>query len=229
MDDLCGTGERSEKRNHRLHHHRAHLIRDSGKHDERFLPLAEMHAGGGTERIRDDRCRAREERLLLCGRTPGHVPPLQKRLDMRPDNRVAHQIRLKEPADGLLGDVIVRGAESACDDHRIAAPPGTLECAEDLLCGVAHRGHPSHADADPIELLRDEGLVGIDDLADQQLVADGDDLGRHLILPPRHQGTKMRRREDRRGTKVFRVVAAKLLLTPRPLGVLVPWWFAFMG
>ena len=88
---------------------------------------------------------------------------------------IGDEIGPEEPAEDLLGDVIVGGSEAARDQDDIVVAHALGEGGKDLVGAVTDREHPAHRDADAVEVLGDRGGVGVHHLADEELIADGDD------------------------------------------------------
>ena len=68
------------------------------------------------------------------------------------------------------------GPEAAAHDHGVGPRQRGAQPVDDAGVVVAHLGLEEAVDAAGGELLADPGRVGVDDLAEQQLGADGDDV-----------------------------------------------------
>ena len=81
--------------------------------------------------------------------------------------------------DCFAGDVVVGGTAAAAQHNGIGSgerQPDGLDHSTEV---VAHLDLVGGLDTGQSELLADEGRVGIDDLAEQQFRADGDDFTPH--------------------------------------------------
>src|SRR5439155_26812334 len=92
---------------------------------------------------------------------------------------VERQLDPRRLSGDLLREVVHGGAEAAVDDDGVGALPRQLERAQQALAVVADRRFPCEREPDVLEPLADEGEVGVDDLAGQDLVAGADDLDAH--------------------------------------------------
>jgi hypothetical protein len=81
--------------------------------------------------------------------------------------------------DHVAGDVVLRRAQAAAADHRLAPLQRLADAELDALEVVADLDLKVGVDARKRELLADPGRVGIDDLAEQKLGSDGDDFAAH--------------------------------------------------
>ena len=86
------------------------------------------------------------------------------------------QLAPEDLRHGVAGQIVRRRPEPTGRDHRARAVQRFADRRDDRVHGVAHRG-PS-GDRNPLlrQLPRDECAVGVDGKAEQQLVADGDEL-----------------------------------------------------
>ena len=55
------------------------------------------------------------------------------------------------------------------------------ECFEDCVLPVSHGGHVTYNDPRLIQTLGDESLIGVDNLPDEQFIANGNNLGGHHV------------------------------------------------
>ena len=93
------------------------------------------------------------------------------------------------PGDDLAGDVVLGGSQPAAADHRVAAFQGLAQRGFHAREVVADLDLEVRVDTGQGQLLTDPGRVGIDDLAEQQLGADGDDFAAHAGLPMLEPGS----------------------------------------
>ena len=81
--------------------------------------------------------------------------------------------------DRLAGQVVVRRAEASAHDHRIGRVQGAAQDSHDPTKVVADLHLQQRVDSIGSEVLADPRAVGVDDLPEQQLGADGDDVTAH--------------------------------------------------
>ena len=96
--------------------------------------------------------------------------------DVGPHRLVELERHPVELGDGLLAHVVAGGAESAGGDHGPGPPQGVGDPVRDLLGAVGHRAPANDLHAYRGEGARDLGAVGVEGMAEQELVADGDEL-----------------------------------------------------
>ena len=77
-------------------------------------------------------------------------------------------------AQGVFGDVVFGGTESAGEEHDVGALLRLSEGGTDLFGVVVNGGDLTDYVAPFVEACRHPGAVGVDDLADEEFVADGD-------------------------------------------------------
>ena len=96
------------------------------------------------------------------------------------DPFVAHQFAAEQLGERTFGDVVLRGTEAAGEDRHVAAVHGAAERGDDGVAVVADP-IPFSATTMPrrVEVAGDGCGVGVDDLSDEDFVADGDDRGFH--------------------------------------------------
>ena len=160
--------------------HRAALQRRAGQHDDEAAVRLKGAAGRGAPVVHEDGAALRQHDLLEV--VFGHVgvalfiKPAQARLLFL----VEDELLAEGGGDGLLREIVARGAEAARGDDHVGA---LLRAADDLLepAGiVAHDGLPEDVDAELAQQARNVGGVGVDRLAEQQLGADGDNFSIHI-------------------------------------------------
>ncbi len=106
-----------------------------------------------------------------------------------PDQRRTHHF-----GDRLARDVVLGRAEATAEDRGIAPLECQPDAGDDPPEIVADLGLEMRIDPGQSQLLADPGRVAIDDLAEQQLGADGDDLAAHGgSQPPNLRLASMRR------------------------------------
>ena len=117
----------------------------------------------------------------LPGVALGHLPTTRPeegpdRLDhlLVPPKRHVHHL-----GDRLACDVVLGRPEAAAHDDGVAASQRRAQGEHDALPVVADLGLEVRVDADHRQVLTDPRRVRVDDLAEEQLGADGDDFTPH--------------------------------------------------
>src|SRR5204863_5644580 len=88
-----------------------------------------------------------------------------------------------DAGDHVAGDVVLGGAQPAAADHGVAALQRLADAGLDAREVVADLDLEVGVDAGQRQLLADPGRVAVDDDAEQQLGADGDNLTAHCAPP----------------------------------------------
>ena len=147
------------------------------------------------DRADEARCRAghlRDDRRALAARRPaggcsrasggrGHRRSVRMRSTIASSRSSGHA---HDVGDDVARDVVLRRAEPAADDHRVAALDRLRDDRFDAVPVVADLRLEVGVDAHERELLTDPRRVGVDDLPEQQLGTDRDDFAPHADLPP---------------------------------------------
>jgi hypothetical protein len=125
-----------------------------------------------------------------------HLPPARGEQGADPlgDLGPAHQRHAHDLGDCFARDVVLGRSESAAQDHRIAALECLADAGDDAPEVVADFGLEMRIDAGQGQLAADPGGVGIDDLAEQQLGADGDDFAAHVHSLNQQRARRARQR-----------------------------------
>src|SRR5687767_8562461 len=89
-----------------------------------------------------------------------------------------------EVGDNGLGKIIASGSEAAGRNDGAGSSKRIRDGGADGFDVVAYRGSARHAQAGRGKLLAEEGCVGIESLAEQQLIANGHDLDHQRASPP---------------------------------------------
>jgi len=165
-------------------HHLVHLV---GHARHRVDDLAADRADETRRRaghLGDRRGADRDVGLALVVLRHGPAARLEHGADALDDRRVAHQRDTHDVGQHFAGDVVLGGAEPAAADHRV----GPFQRLDDRLAHaaevVADLDLEMRVDAAQGELLADPCRIGVDDLAEQQLGADGNDVATHEAPPP---------------------------------------------
>ena len=174
---------------HVLGDHLGHLVGHAGDrvdhllHAVRRIDLA-LQPGRGADRVRDDVAALRHVGLaeVVLGERPAAAA--EDGADLLDQLLTPLELDPHDLGDGLAGHVVGRRAEPTAHDHRV----GTIEQLADALHHavevVAHLAVLVRVDADGGELLADPRAVRVDDLAEQQLGADGEDVTPHVVPCP---------------------------------------------
>ena len=135
-------------------------------------------AGCGAHRIVEYGTAIRQLRLLEVVGGHLHVDVfLEKDFQVVKNVLVQYQGLAEGFADSLLGQVVIGGAQAAGGDDDVGPLPGDVQSVFQALGVVAHDGVPEDVDADGGQGLGDVPGVGVDDVAEEQLRAHGDDFG----------------------------------------------------
>ena len=142
--------------------------------------------------LRDDR-RALGD-VGLAQVAVGHVTAtrVEHPRDHLDDRLVAHEPHVHDLGDRLACDIVLGRAEAAAHDDGVTARQRGANGEHDALVVVADLGLEERVDARQRETLADPRRVGVDDLAEEQLGADGDDLTSHGRHASRRAGTARR-------------------------------------
>ena len=99
------------------------------------------------------------------------------------DGVVLDQLDTHHRGDRLAGQVVVGRAEAAAHDHGVGVGQRAAQHRLDATQVVADLHLQQRVDAVGSEVLAEPRAVGVDDLPEQQLGADGDDVTAHLQSP----------------------------------------------
>ena len=83
----------------------------------------------------------------------------------------------KNSCHRFLGEIVIRGAEAARHDHKIAARERSRHILTKACGVIPHHCLTVNADAESGKATGKIGRIGIHDIADQKLGADAKDLG----------------------------------------------------
>ena len=175
-DDLSGEGP--EIRLHTPAEHGLTLMGRTGQHQHMDAAGLEGAAGGGAHRVVEYGAALRQLRLLDVVLRHGHVEGgLIKGPDVRQNVRMEHQLLPEGLTDGLLGQVVIGGAQAAGGEDDVRPAAGDVQRLAQPLGVVPHHGVPEDVDAQGGQALGEHLGVGVGDVAQQDLRAHGDDLG----------------------------------------------------
>lgn len=177
MDDGRKLEPLAQLRDHFLLHQAFHLMRNSWQGDIDPAVFLEPHPGGGSQRI--EQCGSVFRYFRLSAVQFGHFSSTGPKdaFDIRQGRAIQTHTRLEEFGKGLFGDIVFGRTKTTGDQDDARPLPGLVERLEDVLLVIADRSDLFDPDPDLVQSLTDPGTVGVDDLPDQELVADGDDFG----------------------------------------------------
>jgi hypothetical protein len=165
--------------------HVGHLVGDAGHGVDHLVADRADEARRGAARLGDDR---RPRRYVGLARVVGrHLAPacLEEGGDGRHHLLVALEGHVHDLGDGVARDVVLGGPEAPADDHAVGARQRGAQRAHDPGVIVADGLVEVRVHARRGHLLAEPHRVGVGDLAEQQLRADGDDLDPHAARPCR--------------------------------------------
>ena len=175
-DDL--VGQRPEVGDHMALQHGQHLEGRTGQHQHMDAVGFKSAAGSGAHGIVEYSAALRQFRLLDV--VLWHLPvgvPLKKGPDAIQNVLVEHQRLAEGLADGLLRQVIIGGPQAAGGDDDVRPLPGNVQSLLQPLGVISYHGVPEDIDSHGGKGLGDVSGIGVDDVAEEQLRAHGDQLG----------------------------------------------------
>ena len=167
--------------------HGHHLVGRAGEHQHMDAVGFEGTAGGGAHGIVEHHAPLREHSLLAVVVRHGGVKVFFVEVrDVREDLRVEHQRLAAGGADGLLGEVVVGGAQAAGGDEDVRPVPGGVHRLAQASGVVSHHCVPEDVDTQGTEALGEHLGIGVGDVAQEQLSAYGNDFSSvcHDKRPP---------------------------------------------
>ena len=171
-----------ETRHHLVLHQVLHLVGHPGQRDDDTPLRFEPHAGSCTVGVVQDGAAGRHLGLRTIQGIERDSASREQLLDMRSHRFVVAHRAMKELGEGLLRDVVLRRAETAGEDHDLRLLHGASNRGSDLIGPIADRTLLAHDNSCRVEVLGDGYGVGIDDLSDQDLVADGNNGCLHGVV-----------------------------------------------
>ena len=157
--------------------HGEHLEGRAGQHQNMDAVRFKGAAGSGAHRIVEHGAAHRQFCLLAVVLRHFDVGVVFEIIADGLQNILVENQRLAEGlADGLLGHVIVSGTQTAGGDDDIGPLAGDLQCILQTLGVVTHHGVPEYVHTHSGQGLREIPRIGVDDVAQQQFGADGDDF-----------------------------------------------------
>lgn len=156
---------------------------DAWHRDEHFAGIGglEPHDGGCPDAVADDAAACRDE-----GLSGGEAVELQSAFAEDIDDVGGHvgvfaECAAEYFAEGLLGDVVACGAESSSGQDNVGATEGFGDCATDFRGRVGDDGHVGDFPTFGVHCAREEAAVGVDDLSDEEFVADDNNRDFHSL------------------------------------------------
>ena len=143
----------------------------------RFALLSEAvegHARGCTQSVGDYGAVVRNQGLGAVGVDHRDAACTQNPLDM--SHLLAGfliALRSGKLPEGILCDIVFRRSQTAGYDDDVGIVEAAGQFADNPAAVVSDRGHILDLDAEQVEFTGDMGRVRIDDLADENLIADG--------------------------------------------------------
>ena len=163
--------------------HLLHLVGHAGHGVDDPIAHRADQPGRGAARLGDHRRPVGHHRLAKVAFGHRSAPGCEHVSDRLGHRLVGAKLDPHHLGDRLTGDVVVGGAEPAAHDHRVGLFEGPPQRSHDAVEVVTDLPLGQRVDAVGGELLPDPRRVGVDDLAEQQLGADGDDVTSHGRSP----------------------------------------------
>jgi hypothetical protein len=140
--------------------------------------VLEVEAGGGAVGICEDGGALRDLGLAAIARGHLKTAPGESGLDEGPNVRVLDEREAEEPGGYLAGDVVSGGAEATGDDDDVSAREGLYEGDANGVA-IGNGDLASDAKAEREELLAEEGEMGVEGVAEEELGTGVDDFDKH--------------------------------------------------
>ncbi len=182
MYDLAPVEMGGQARHHFRLHQFFHLEGDARQGNDRLAAPGEPHAGGRAVHVLQHLCGGGDHRLFAVQFVVFDAAGGEYPLVAFVGGGIAHHVAAEDSGERLFRDVVFRGAEAAGDDHRVGGAQGTLYGLSDLPPVVAHGEFPYHGESRFVQPCGDPCRIGVDDLSDEDFVADGDDLCFHVSV-----------------------------------------------
>ena len=183
MDDVTGGKPFTQARDDALAHQPLHLERHARQRDHHLgvwrAGNIEPHARGGAEGVVEHRAAAGHPRLLpvdvgeLAAEGSHALPHIVEGLF------VLVQLAVEKVAKHLFGEVVLGGTKPAGDDHNVADFQAVAEGVADGGRFVADGDSAFDADAGGAQHFSHHRCIGVDNLSDEELVADVDEGAVH--------------------------------------------------
>ena len=157
--------------------HGLHLVGRTGQHQHMDAVAGKGAAGSGAHGIVEHGAALGQHGLLGIVFRHGDVEGgLIEDPDLLQNVRVEDQRLVKGGADGLLGQIVIGGAQTAGGDENVRPAAGDVQRLPEPLGIVSHHGVPEDVDAQGGKRLGDGLGVGVGNVAQEQLRTYGDEL-----------------------------------------------------
>ena len=162
-----------------LRPHGLHLVGDTGHKDGTVAVLFEPRAGGSAVVVDDFMALGGDHRLfaVVGGRLAAGAGKVAG--DLVPLGLIEGQLIPEAGGNGLLGQVVCRGAEAAGKDQQVAAALSLVDEIGQTAMVVADGALPLDRDAQIGQLPAEVLGVGVEDVAEKELGTHTDDLCCH--------------------------------------------------
>ena len=159
--------------------HLDHLVGDARDGVDDLVADRADEAGCRADLLGDDGGALGDVGLALVVGRHGAAAGLEEAADAVDDLLVADELDAHHLGDGLAGDVVLGGAETAAHDDAVAAGECGPQGQRDALVVVAHRLVELGRHTVGRQAVTQPGGVGVGDLPEQQLGADRHDFDPH--------------------------------------------------
>ena len=173
VDNLTQVKASLQAGHHFILHQMLHLEGNTRQRDNHTSLVLEPHTGGGAVGVVQHRTDSRHFGLRTIQRIEGDASLGKHTLNMLSYSLIEAHLAMEKLGQGLLCDVVLRGAKATGQDNHLGALLGTTNRLHDLLAAVANRGLLAHDNAGCIELAGNRHGIGIDNLANENLIANG--------------------------------------------------------
>ena len=141
--------------------------------------LLDPPAGRGAARVGDGRRGGDEHRLLDVALGEGDAAGGEEGAELPLGVGVDEHLLAEHLRDRLAGEVVLGGAEAAGHDDDVGALERALDGVGEAVEVIADGGLVVEVEADGGQAGGDPLGVGVDDFAEEDLGADGDEFGAH--------------------------------------------------
>ena len=148
----------------------------AGEHEDVDAPLLEGAAGGGAYGVVEHGAVHRQHGLLDVVLRHGPAGLGEEGADGLQNVLMELQLPAEGGADGLLGEVVIGGPQAAGGDDDVRPCLGDIQGVPEPLGVVPHYGVVVDGDAQGAETLGEDLGVGVGDVAQEQLGADGNEF-----------------------------------------------------
>jgi hypothetical protein len=164
---------------HLLDEHGLHLRGDAGQAGHTAPAIFQEQPGRRPVGIRQHVGSLGDHGLLPVVLGHGDLPVREAPFDVGQDGRIQAQPPVQDGRHDVAGQVVLGGPQAAGGDDDVGSAQGLAQRCLDAGGIVPHRRLEEQVNARLGQPLGDPAGVGIHDLAQEQLGADGQDLGAH--------------------------------------------------